>query len=198
MLSELSARDPRIPQHMRKKALLKYGEDCADISLLTPLPVPLVIVGSKYDVFRDFEPEKRKTMCRALRFVAHTHGASLLFSSERDPTLLNRCRGVISYLAFRTRDTTRSVCFDHDKPLIIPAGSDSLATIGAPPSVDGVATGRGPAPQTPLALWRRVYELFCGSAPSAPMAGDPTAEAGCAEAAIDAMRREKDEVRVHC
>ena len=39
--------------------------------------IPLAILGTKYDIFQDFEPEKKKIICKTLRFVAHTNGASL-------------------------------------------------------------------------------------------------------------------------
>ena len=48
-----------------------------DKDLLDPSPVPLAIVGSKYDIFQNFDPEKKKIISKTLRFVAHTNGASL-------------------------------------------------------------------------------------------------------------------------
>ena len=39
--------------------------------------IPLAILGTKYDIFQDFEPEKKKIICKTLRFVAHINGASL-------------------------------------------------------------------------------------------------------------------------
>ena len=46
------------------------------------MPVPLAILGTKYDIFQDFEPEKKKVICKTLRFVAHTNGASLHVSTQ--------------------------------------------------------------------------------------------------------------------
>ena len=48
-----------------------------DKELLDPCAIPVAIVGSKYDVFQNFDPEKKKIICKTLRFVAHTNGASL-------------------------------------------------------------------------------------------------------------------------
>jgi hypothetical protein len=45
--------------------------------MITPFLMPLVIVGSKYDLFQDFDSEKRKVICKTLRFIAHIYGASL-------------------------------------------------------------------------------------------------------------------------
>lgn len=43
--------------------------------------ISLVIAATKFDTFRDFEPEVKKVMSRALRFIAHTHGAFLTYLS---------------------------------------------------------------------------------------------------------------------
>ncbi len=53
-----------------------------DKDLLNPLPIPLAIVGTKYDLFQDFDPEKKKIVCKTLRFVAHSNGASLYVSDK--------------------------------------------------------------------------------------------------------------------
>ena len=45
--------------------------------MLDPLPVSMAILGTKYDLFQSFDPEKKKTICKTLRFLAHVHGASL-------------------------------------------------------------------------------------------------------------------------
>ena len=50
-----------------------------DFPKTEPFPVPLVILGGKYDVFQDMESEKKKTVCKALRFMAMHYGASLQF-----------------------------------------------------------------------------------------------------------------------
>ena len=44
-----------------------------------PFPVPLVILGGKYDLFQNIESENKKTICKALRFIAHNYGATLQF-----------------------------------------------------------------------------------------------------------------------
>ena len=48
-----------------------------DKDMLDPMPVSLGMIGSKYDIFQNFDPEKRKTICKTLRFVAHINGAAL-------------------------------------------------------------------------------------------------------------------------
>ena len=46
---------------------------------IRPFPLPLIILGGRYDEFQNFEPEKKKIICKALRFFSHYHGASLQF-----------------------------------------------------------------------------------------------------------------------
>ena len=45
--------------------------------MLDPLPISIGVIGTKYDIFQNFDPEKRKTVCKTLRFVAHINGAAL-------------------------------------------------------------------------------------------------------------------------
>ena len=72
--------EPDLVQQMRERAWSRFGRDHPDRDLLDPLPLPLAILGSKYDIFQNMEPEKKKMVCRTLRFVAHTNGASLYVS----------------------------------------------------------------------------------------------------------------------
>jgi len=200
VLSDLIAKDSRLPAYLRKKAWSRIGEDHADKDLLDPLPVPLVILGSKYDLFQDFDSEHRKIICKTLRFVAHINGGSLHFISDKDEGLLAKTKGLMNGLAFKSSTSTRGICLDHNKPLIVAAGADSLQQIGAPPMTDGKLSGRDP---NPLELW---HEAFDQSFPPESTAGGAGASAGSAsredpsrnaeyhEAAVDEMRAQKDEM----
>eukprot|EP00045_Choanoeca_perplexa_P011784 m.126178 g.126178 ORF g.126178 m.126178 type:complete len:72 (+) comp15767_c0_seq7:734-949(+) len=52
---------------------------------------------------------------------------------QKDEGMLNRCRAMMANFAFKIPYSSRTTCYDPDKPLIILAGSDSLSNIGAPP-----------------------------------------------------------------
>lgn len=78
----------------------RISEQHEDFTFLTPFPTPLVIVGGKYDMFQEFEPEKRKLICRSLRQVAHSMAASLIFYSDKDAGLVKRLRDVFNYHGF--------------------------------------------------------------------------------------------------
>ncbi|KAI1894432.1 hypothetical protein AGOR_G00115740 [Albula goreensis] len=142
-------------QSTPKRAPRTLHKDHPDRELINPLPVPLLIIGSKYDIFQDFDSEKRKVICKTLRFLAHYHGASLIFSSSKSEGLMSKTRGFITHLAFGT-ERGKTMSTDPSKPLIIPAGMDSLSQIGSPPATDfdiGSLHARNP-----LDLWKKVFE----------------------------------------
>ena len=64
--------------------------------MLDPLPISIGMIGTKYDIFQNFDPEKRKTICKTLRFVAHINGATLQVRTYVHPLgnttyLMNHC-----------------------------------------------------------------------------------------------------------
>lgn len=108
----------------------------ADLAQMQPFPVPLVILGAKWDVLaaNEVTPEKRKCLCRALRFFAHVNGASLVFTTLKDKASMNSMRNLLRLLLFGvppTKGMTEQL--DPSKPLCVMAGKDSLANIGPPP-----------------------------------------------------------------
>ncbi|XP_041487091.1 cytoplasmic dynein 2 light intermediate chain 1 isoform X2 [Microtus oregoni] len=139
----------------------------------------------------DFDPEKRKVICKTLRFVAHYYGASLMFTSKSEALLL-KMRGVINQLAFGV-DKSKSICVDQNKPLFITAGLDSLCQIGSPPVPDS-DIGKLQA-HSPMELWKKVYEkLFPPKNISTLKAiQDPARDPQYAESEVDEMRVQKDQ-----
>lgn len=56
-----------------------------DKSKVKPLPVSVVIVGSKFDIFANqYESVKKKQVCLALRYIAHANGCDLVFASIKE------------------------------------------------------------------------------------------------------------------
>lgn len=52
---------------------------------MKPQLVPVVLICSKYDAFANqYESARKKTICLALRYLAHLNGASLVFASVRE------------------------------------------------------------------------------------------------------------------
>lgn len=105
-----------------------------DQAHVQPFPVPLVIFGTKCDaLLTDVDPEKRKGLCRILRYYAHVNGASLVFASVKEKTSMNSVRALLRQLLFGVtakKDIPEQL--DPSKPLCVVAGKDSLQAIGVP------------------------------------------------------------------
>lgn len=191
VILKLGKTNSKAASEVRQKMWSGMQKDHPDRELIDPFPIPLVIIGSKYDIFQDFDPEKRKVICKTLRFVAHYYGASLMFTSKSEALLL-KIRGVINQLAFGV-DKSKSICVDQNKPLFITAGLDSLCQIGSPPVPDS-DIGKLQA-HSPMELWKKVYEkLFPPKSISTLKAiQDPARDPQYAESEVDEMRIQKDQ-----
>lgn len=192
VLSELRMSESPVPTILKKKSWANLGEDHADKALLDPLPVPVVIIGMKYDVFKDFDPEHRKVIAKSLRFMAHIHGASLFFANNRDDGLISRCKSTMNALAFKG-SIRQSVSVDHNKPLVVPSGADTLAQIGKPSLLDGDISSIGA--RDPVDLWRTAYRQYFPPEADGGDQGqaDPRSDRKYAEHGVDEMRAQKDE-----
>ncbi|XP_059262199.1 cytoplasmic dynein 2 light intermediate chain 1 isoform X2 [Mustela nigripes] len=139
----------------------------------------------------DFDSEKRKVICKTLRFVAHYYGASLMFTSKSEALLL-KIRGVINQLAFGI-NKSKSICVDQNKPLFITAGLDSLSQIGSPPVPDN-DIGKLHA-HSPMELWKKVYERVFPpkSINTLKDIKDPARDPQYVESEVDEMRIQKDQ-----
>ncbi|TPX34147.1 hypothetical protein SmJEL517_g03119 [Synchytrium microbalum] len=154
LLSGLEKRGSKRPAALRKQAWKKYGVDHPDQSELKPSLVPLVIIGSKYDVFRDFESETRKLVCKTLRYAAHVFGASLIFTSAKDETSMERCRQLLSHHGFKSNPPKGHI-IDHNKAMMVLAGADTLSQIGHPTKSDKESIGR--VKGLDWNMWKTVY-----------------------------------------
>ncbi|BFZ07119.1 hypothetical protein BsWGS_10158 [Bradybaena similaris] len=195
-IREARSADPSIKDRLQKKAWERVGVDHPDKSMMDPFLIPLVIVGSKYDLFQDFDSEKRKVICKTLRFVAHLHGASLLFFSIKQEQLVSKMRGVFSHYLFGAT-ASKTLKIDHNKPIFVSPGNDTLQQIGTPPLSDS-DIGRVQA-KTPLALWKVAFTgIFPQTTTNDPaMVDDPAKDAQFAEPAIDNLRAQKNEELEH-
>ncbi|KAK3922061.1 Cytoplasmic dynein 2 light intermediate chain 1 [Frankliniella fusca] len=100
-------------------------KDCIEISIIR-----LHIIGAKYDEFQNFDPEKRKVICRTLRTAALIYGSSLHFTSTTENALIKRGKEVLHYAGFEFSPPS-TINTDHNAPLSIPPGYDTLKDIGA-------------------------------------------------------------------
>jgi len=129
-----------------------------------PFPVPLVIFGTKCDaLLTDVDPEKRKGLCKILRYYAHVNGASLVFSSVKDKGSLNSVRTLLRQLLFGVaakKDFPEQL--DPSKPICILSSKDNLHAIGVPQGREGAGD----------AAWRDLAaQLFPDTTSSAAKGG---------------------------
>ncbi|XP_060850810.1 cytoplasmic dynein 2 light intermediate chain 1 isoform X1 [Rhopalosiphum padi] len=99
-----------------------------DKKFMSPLPIPVMIVGSKYDVYQNFEPAKKRVLCQCLRYVAHTYGASLIFYGVNDTVLVKVSKEMMSHYGFGTPYPKNHI-YDSNKALLVPAGTDCFEKI---------------------------------------------------------------------
>ncbi|XP_040905896.1 cytoplasmic dynein 2 light intermediate chain 1 isoform X1 [Toxotes jaculatrix] len=175
-----------------RSAACVLPKDYPDRELISPFPVPLLIIGSKYDIFQEFDSGKRKVVSKTLRFIAHYYAASLIFTSIKSESLMSKTKSFFSHLAFGL-DRGKTVSSDSTKPLIIPAGSDSFSQIGSPPTTDVDITSL--RAKNPKDLWKKVYEhVFPQESTSEQRElKDPAKDPQYSEPQIDAMRAQKDQ-----
>ncbi|XP_028278955.1 cytoplasmic dynein 2 light intermediate chain 1 isoform X2 [Parambassis ranga] len=168
-------------------------KDYPDRELISPFPVPLLIIGSKYDIFQELDSDKRKVVSKTLRFIAHYYAASLIFTSIKSESLMSKTKSFFSHLAFGL-DRGKTVSCESTKPLIIPAGSDSFSQIGSPPSTDVDITSLHA--KNPKDLWKKVYERIFPPETTGEQRElkDPAKDQQYSEPQIDAMRAQKNQL----
>ncbi|XP_068532803.1 cytoplasmic dynein 2 light intermediate chain 1 isoform X3 [Anas acuta] len=189
ILAKLEKTNPEVATEIKQRMRNSLQKDHPDYELVDPFPIPLVIIGSKYDIFHEFDSEMRKTVSKTLRFISHYYGASLVFTSKSEALQL-KARVLINHLAFGY-ERSKSVSVDHNKPLFIPAGMDSLSQIGPPPTSDS-DIGKMRA-NTPLELWKKVFEKTFPpkSFYDLQATKDPGQDSQYAEHEVDVMRAQK-------
>ncbi|KFW68001.1 Cytoplasmic dynein 2 light intermediate chain 1, partial [Pygoscelis adeliae] len=191
ILTKLEKTNPEVATEIKQRMRNNLQRDHPDYDLVDPFPIPLVIIGSKYDIFHEFDSEMRKIISKTLRFVSHYYGASLVVAHIRN-LLRSGISQALSEILYAD-DIIKSLSVDHGKPLFIPAGLDSLSQIGPPPASDS-DIGKMRA-NTPLELWKKVFEKtfppksFCDLQDTK----DPAQDLQYAEYEVDVMRAQKNQ-----
>jgi dynein light intermediate chain 2 len=84
IVADLKERDPSSLLGVQRRLKSIWGEH-EDKSKVKSFPVPVVVVGTKYDVFANtYESKLKKVLCDAMRYLAHTTGSDLCFASVRE------------------------------------------------------------------------------------------------------------------
>uniref|UniRef100_A0A3P8Y8M9 Cytoplasmic dynein 2 light intermediate chain 1 n=1 Tax=Esox lucius TaxID=8010 RepID=A0A3P8Y8M9_ESOLU len=172
----------RFKQQTQNRTPRVLPKDFPDRELIDPFPVPLLIIGSKYDIFQDFDSEKRKVICKTLRFIAHYYAASLIFTSIKFESSMSKTKSLFTQL-----NVTPPKCYSNTNYFI------SLYIPGPPQSKD-VDIGTLHA-KNPFDLWKKVFEaVFPPESTSEHNVElkDPAKDPQYTEPQIDSMRAQKD------
>uniref|UniRef100_A0AAX7T9S1 Cytoplasmic dynein 2 light intermediate chain 1 n=1 Tax=Astatotilapia calliptera TaxID=8154 RepID=A0AAX7T9S1_ASTCA len=186
------------PSHSAARVLPK---DYPDRELISPFPVPLLIIGSKYDIFQEFDSDKKKVVSKTLRFIAHYYVASLVFTSIKSESLISKTKSFFLHLAFVLNKLQNSVMKQNisfkSTLLYLTFGVIfylKSVNIGSPPTVDVDITSLHA--KNPKDLWKKVYERVFPpeSTNEQRELKDPAKDPQYSEPQIDAMRAQKDQV----
>ncbi|XP_038669559.1 cytoplasmic dynein 2 light intermediate chain 1 isoform X2 [Scyliorhinus canicula] len=165
-LNELGRKDSINVNDIKQRTWKTLQRNHPDWELIDPFPIPLVIIGSKYDIFQ--------------------------FFSNKAESTISKMRTILNHLAFGT-DRSKTVSVEYNKPLFVPAGLDSLSLIGSPPAAE-VDLGKINA-RNPIDLWKKVYERLFPTENTSELKDirDPAKDPQYAEPEVDTMRTQKDQ-----
>lgn len=180
-----------IDNDMYEKSRKRVGLEHTDIRTLDLFPFPVVIIGGKYDLFENKDPEIKKHVCRCLRSIAHTIGAALIFFSTKHSNLVRILRDTLTFLGFGTpANPFRSLNLDYNQPLVVPFGGDSWEKIGVLPT-NSERIGHTYSSHIPQI--KSEDDDVEESKSSISSSYDPAVDAGFREAIVDELRAQKNE-----
>ncbi|CAI2354186.1 unnamed protein product [Caenorhabditis sp. 36 PRJEB53466] len=164
IIETLGRQDVSLQSRLTEKMNVRLEKyDANSLKMCTPCLLPVTIVASKYDEFQNFESEKRRNLCQFLRFLAYSFGANLMMYSSRMEQFPKLVKNMTSHFAFGTV-CPQGYMTDHNKPMFVKCGFDSLESIGMPPGAENVMGA-----SSPFNLWR---ESFIGIYPQKTSALD--------------------------
>ncbi|KAF9418695.1 hypothetical protein HW555_004523 [Spodoptera exigua] len=94
----------------------------------------LIIIGGKYDLFKNYDSEIKKFICTTLRSIALLNHAHLLFYSSKEPQLLRRAKDMLFNIGFGNCVPIKEKNTNYTKPLFISKDSDNWESMGIPAS----------------------------------------------------------------
>ena len=72
VINDIKQKDPEIKNLLKEKARARYPEDHPDGNMVEPFPIPLAIIGGKYDIFADVSKMFMPVML-CFNIALHTH-----------------------------------------------------------------------------------------------------------------------------
>mmetsp|Transcript_25484 Transcript_25484/g.79804 ORF Transcript_25484/g.79804 Transcript_25484/m.79804 type:complete len:385 (-) Transcript_25484:109-1263(-) len=194
----LAEASPATQDALDARMVHQVPSDHPDRRSMDIFPLPLLIVGSKYDLFKDLEPVPRKTLALALRHAALAAGAGLVFASTRERAPKENFRALAGHLLFRV-NLRRPTEANPERPLLVPAGADTLEDIARDlPQQGGLRAADLNAPARAKTMWEAaLLDVFGppgddgGGGPGEAKDGGVD-EGQFREALVDEMKAQKD------
>ncbi|XP_011151896.1 cytoplasmic dynein 2 light intermediate chain 1 isoform X2 [Harpegnathos saltator] len=153
-----------------------------------PFPIRICIVGGRYDEFKELDLGEKELVGKTLRAVAHSLGASLYYYSSKDKILVRRIKDLLAHHGFGS-PFTEEKCADYEKPLMMPAGADSLGRID-------LQFPQNPRPSAILGSVKQIYESRSVpqiSRNDEALLEDPSNDPNFNEPIIDRLRTQREE-----
>lgn len=127
-MQEWKSRLPDEYKQFREKRLGSVNPQHPDAKSIHLTKLPLHILGTKYDHFKDLGLQEKRAINTALRFAAHYYGASLVYVSLNDAHLRELARTVLSNISFGVSGVSTGGV-NVEKPLHLYAGGDRFSYI---------------------------------------------------------------------
>lgn len=86
IFQKMRAKASNTPEKMIARMRKRIGDDHPDLNSLRISGVPTILICSRLDLLKD-DTVRNKLLVSTMRFIAHLHGAALLFTSEAESTL---------------------------------------------------------------------------------------------------------------
>ncbi|KAK9808766.1 hypothetical protein WJX72_003222 [[Myrmecia] bisecta] len=205
----LERKGSKLPEQLRGRAKRYFGSSHEDNDTINHTGISIIVAATKHDTFRNEDAEVRKIMARTLRYVAHMHGASLVYlgglgkagagagtdtnakDTAADRALLANFRAMLTHLAFVGLDKRMNLRLeaqtDHLQPLMVPMSADRLKDIGRPRGA-----GADASPEAALEEWRAVFATIFPPKPAEEKRKFDIGQPQFAEPDVDAVSVQKD------
>lgn len=172
-------------KHKDRLEPVRVPESLKDKLFIKALPIPIFFVGGKYDLFQEFEPEKKRVICQFLRYLAHANYGFLFFYSNKHNNLVKGAKGIMNNYAFDIPFTSQEQ-FEYNQPLWISPGADSFEAIEGKDGMDISPT---------LEKYRDLLNNYFpqDEQTNKKYPNNPRFDTNYKEPSIDCLRKERDE-----
>eukprot|EP01002_Notosolenus_urceolatus_P003190 NODE_1839_length_1285_cov_57.241909_g1522_i0.p1 GENE.NODE_1839_length_1285_cov_57.241909_g1522_i0~~NODE_1839_length_1285_cov_57.241909_g1522_i0.p1 ORF type:complete len:369 (+),score=134.30 NODE_1839_length_1285_cov_57.241909_g1522_i0:61-1167(+) len=193
---KMKSRGSSTPGKMLSRMQKRFGEKHPDLEAnkIQLIGIPMIIVGTHYDKFKDESAQTLTMMAKTMRYWAHTYAAVLIWLSVKDEKDMVKYRQLLNHLIFAVSLSGSLSEMDHSKPLLILPGKDSLKDIG-PPANASRAQGFVTSGNEDLDKWKAAFEQTFPPKEKEKKKDDglDLTNPEFAEPGIDAMRQVKDD-----